>query len=160
MESDLNSPVYEQQNYDQQNYDQQTYEQQTYEQQTYELQAYEQQAYEQQTYNREPEQAHQAWQIIDENEKLSNITGNINVNNKKKTVAAFVWRVNLINYFITQWNNECCLFDVNDPDYSMKDKRMLALERIRENMSARELHPLPAIHDLITKMASLRIIRN
>ena len=131
MENDLNSPVYEQQNYEQQNY-------------------------EQQTYNREPEQANQAWQIVDENEKLSNITSNINVNKKKKTVAAFVWRDDLINYFITQWNSECCLFDVNNPDYSTKDKRMLALERIRENMSAREFHPLPAIHDLITKMASLR----
>ena len=126
MESDLNSPVYEQQNYEQQNYEQQTYEQQTY--------------------NREPEQANQTWQIIDENEKLSNITRNINVNKKKKTVAAFVWRDDLINYFITQWNNECCLFDVNDPDYSTKDKIMLAHMLAYKGKYVRKGVPSPAGH--------------
>ena len=75
---------------------------------------------------------------------------NINVNAKK------TWRDDLVNYFITQWHNERCLFDVNDDDYSIKEQRMLALGRIQENMSAREFYPLPSIPDLLAKMDSLR----
>ena len=51
-------------------------------------------------------------------------------------------------YFISQWQNERCLYDVNDDDYHLKEKRNLALNRILENMSAREFAPLPTIQNL------------
>ena len=59
----------------------------------------------------------------------------------------FTWLDDTVYYFITQWQNEPCLYDVNDSEYHLKDRRMLAVERIRENMSAREFFPLPTIQN-------------
>lgn len=78
---------------------------------------------------------------------------------KEKEVVEFIWTEDMTYYFISQWQNEPCLFDVNHDDYSLKGKRTLAIERIIENMSAREFD-VPTVQQVIDKMNSLRTYFN
>ena len=48
----------------------------------------------------------------------------------------FEWKKDLTYYFIDQLQTEPCLYNVNDLNFHLKDKRMSALSRILESMSA------------------------
>jgi hypothetical protein len=64
----------------------------------------------------------------------------------------FVWKDDLVNYFINKWQEEPCLYNVKHAHYHDKMKRGLAIERIRENMSMMEFSPLPSKEQILDKM--------
>ena len=45
----------------------------------------------------------------------------------------FEWKKDLTHYFIDQRQTEPCLYNVNNPNFHLKDKRMPALSRILES---------------------------
>ena len=79
---------------------------------------------------------------------------------RKVDNQVFNWKDELVYYLINQWQQEEVLYNVNNKDYYDKVKRSNAVERIRENMSAREFDPLPSPAQITEKMNGLRTYFN
>ena len=79
---------------------------------------------------------------------------------RKAESNIFVWKEDLVYYLTNQWQQEEILYNVNHVQYYDKGKGMKAVEKIRENMSAREFNPLPSPEQIIEKMNGLRTYFN
>eukprot|EP00794_Sanderia_malayensis_P016261 gene16261-17905_t len=75
---------------------------------------------------------------------------------RKKEVAKFDWSDDLVEDLITEWQQHTVLFDVSHPEYHLKDKRRIAIEKVIGQLEERGVDPVPSWEETNRKMNSLR----
>eukprot|EP00794_Sanderia_malayensis_P004987 gene4987-5645_t len=75
---------------------------------------------------------------------------------KKKATLKFEWPDHLVEALINEWQQQDILYDVSHPQYHMKDKRRIAIQRIITVFEIQEVSPLPSYGEINKKMNSLR----
>ena len=74
--------------------------------------------------------------------------------------SAFIWKDEVVFFLINMWRQEPVLFNIRDSDYSNKNKRSAALERIVDSIKNEKFDTVPTKVDVQEKMASLRVYFN
>ena len=75
---------------------------------------------------------------------------------KKKQQAKFEWPGNLVEAVISAWQDEPVLYDVSHPEYHLKDKRRIAVQRVSNKIEEEGFSPLPSLEEITRKLTSLR----
>eukprot|EP00794_Sanderia_malayensis_P003862 gene3862-4399_t len=63
---------------------------------------------------------------------------------KKKATLKFEWPDHLVEALINEWQQQDIRYDVSHPQYHMKDKRRIAIQRIITVFEIQEVSPLPS----------------
>ena len=102
-----------------------------------------------------------------ETEKEEQLVNVENVNVPKQTVVAkkskksstpkYTWTNYAIEALIIEWEVSPILFDCTHADYHIKEKRRIAVERVRDKMVLQhKVEPAPSQEDIVKKMNNLR----
>ena len=80
---------------------------------------------------------------------------------KRKTVPKYSWTTDATEALIDEWKLYPILFDCTHAEYHVKEKRRIAVDKIRQKMvSDHEIDPAPSSDEIVKKMNNLRTYFN